>query len=225
MQKSNLARNIAGLKLKINEIFYSLQGESSAMGKPCVFIRLTYCNLRCSYCDTQYAFFEGTNKTIEEILKKIESYRCNLVEITGGEPLLQKNVYPLMEILCDRGYQVMLETAGHMDIGGVDSRVKRIVDLKCPSSCESDKNFWPNINYLNKHDEVKFVIGGKHDFDWSKEILKRYRLAEKCHVLFSPVFGRTKLDQLASWILEENLPVRMQLQLHKYIWSPDKRGV
>jgi 7-carboxy-7-deazaguanine synthase len=225
MQKNNHRDNSSGLKLKINEIFYSLQGESSAMGIPCVFIRLTYCNLRCSYCDSQYAFFEGTDMTIKYILKKIESYHCNLIEITGGEPLLQQNIYPLMEILCDKGYEVMLETAGHIDISGVDARVKRIVDLKCPSSGESDKNFWPNINYLNKHDEVKFVIGDRQDFDWSKEILNRYLLAEKCQVLFSPVFGVIELAQLAGWILQENLPVRMQLQLHKYIWSPDKRGV
>lgn len=225
MQKINQGKDVSGLKLKINEIFYSLQGESSSIGVPCVFIRLTYCNLRCSYCDTQYSFFEGEDLTIHEILKKIASYRCNLIEITGGEPLLQKNVYPLMKILCDKGYEVMLETAGHMDIGAVDVRVKRIVDLKCPSSAEADKNFWPNINYLNGHDEVKFVIGDKRDFDWSKEILNRYRLAEKCQVLFSPVFGTLELAQLAGWILQENLPVRMQLQLHKYIWSPGKRGV
>ena len=225
MQKSNPGEDVSDFKLKVNEIFFSIQGESSAMGIPCVFIRLTYCNLRCSYCDTTYAFFEGKDLTIREILNKISSYRCNLIEITGGEPLLQKNVYPLMKVLCDKGFDVMLETAGHIDIGVVDDRVKRIVDLKCPTSGESEKNFWPNINYLNKHDEVKFVIGNRQDFDWSKEILNRYRLAEKCQVLFSPVYGTLELAQLAGWILEENLPVRMQLQLHKYIWSPDKRGL
>jgi 7-carboxy-7-deazaguanine synthase len=225
MENVDSQKHIKGLKLKINEIFYSIQGESSAMGLPCIFIRLTYCNLRCSYCDTEYAFFEGEDKTIEEILQQIESYHCNLVEITGGEPLIQKNVYPFMKLLCDQGYKVMLETAGHMDISAVDHRVKKIMDLKCPSSGEMEKVYWPNINHLNSEDEVKFVISDRQDFAWAGEVMNKYRLSEKCHILFSPNFGKIEYDQLAEWILQEQFPVRLQLQLHKFIWSADKKGV
>jgi 7-carboxy-7-deazaguanine synthase len=212
-------------QLRINEIFYSIQGESSNAGLPCVFVRLTYCNLRCTYCDTEYAFFEGTDIEIPKILEEIASYQCKLVEITGGEPLIQKNVHPLMRTLCDAGYQVLLETAGHMDITPVDQRVKIIMDIKCPSSGESEKVRWSNINLLKPNDEVKFVIGDRIDFDWACRIIDEYQLSDKYHILFSPVFDKMRNEELANWILKRNLSVRMQLQLHKYIWSPEKRGV
>lgn len=211
--------------LKINEIFFSIQGESTYAGLPCVFVRLTYCNLRCTYCDTSYAFTEGRDMALEEILSQVEGYGCRLVEITGGEPLLQKNVHLLMTELCDRGYQVLLETGGHMSIRTVDSRVVRIMDIKCPSSGESDKNDWSNIEALTARDEVKFVIGNREDYEWAKRILFQHKLNERCTVLFSPVFNALPNRQLAEWILEDKLPVRFQLQLHKYIWEPDRRGV
>lgn len=211
--------------LKINEIFYSIQGESSLAGLPCIFIRLTYCNLRCSYCDTEYAFYEGTNYSFEEILSEIRKYNCNLVEITGGEPLVQKEVFALTTTLCDLGYQVMIETGGSLSIKEIDQRVKVIMDLKCPSSKMADKNLYENINHLKQNDEVKFVIGNREDYDWSKNIINQYRLTEKCSVLFSNVFSELEPIRLAEWILKDNLKVRFQLQMHKYIWSPTKRGV
>ena len=211
--------------LKINEIFFSIQGESTYAGLPCVFVRLTYCNLSCTYCDTTYAFTEGQDMALEEILTQVQSYGSRLVEITGGEPLLQKNVHLLMTELCNRGYRVLLETGGHMSIRPVDSRVTRIMDIKCPSSGESDKNDWSNIEALTARDEVKFVIGNREDYEWAKRILFQHKLNERCTVLFSPVFNALPNRQLAEWILEDKLPVRFQLQLHKYIWEPDRRGV
>lgn len=211
--------------LKINEIFYSIQGESSMAGLPCIFIRLTYCNLRCSYCDTEYAFYEGTDYAIEEILTEIKKYNCNLVEVTGGEPLVQKEVLPLMKILCDSGYDVLIETGGSLSIKEVDQHVKVIMDFKCPSSKMAEKNLFENINYLKKNDEVKFVIGNREDYDWSKNVIDKYQLTEKCAVLFSNVFSELEPVQLAEWILNDNLKVRFQIQMHKYIWSPTKRGV
>ncbi len=213
------------LTLKVNEIFYSIQGESTYAGLPCVFVRLTYCNLRCTYCDTAYAFNEGDDLTIEEILARVEAFRCNLVEVTGGEPLVQKNSLSLLRALCDAGYEVLLETGGHMDIAPVDKRVKRIMDIKCPSSGESGKVRWQNIDLLTSEDQVKFVIGDRADFEFARDTVRKYQLDEKCAVLFSPVFGRLENKTLAEWILEEHLPVRMQLQMHKYIWPPDQRGV
>ena len=212
-------------KLKINEIFYSIQGESSFAGLACVFVRLTYCNLRCSYCDTEYAFFAGDEMVIDDIVDHVVSYECRLVEITGGEPLIQKNVYLLMTKLCDAGYQVLLETAGHMDISNVDKRVHRIMDIKCPSSNESEKMRWENISSLTEKDEVKFVIGNKDDFDYAVEVVEKYKLSDKCMVLFSPVFDKLGNESLARWVLDNKIPVRMQLQMHKFIWSPDTRGV
>jgi len=211
--------------LKVNEIFYSIQGESSFAGLPCVFVRLTYCNLRCSFCDTEYAFFEGTEMTVNEIVEKVSEYDCRLVEITGGEPLIQSNVHPLMTKLSDKGYQVLLETAGHMDISQVDERVHRIMDVKCPSSNESEKMLWENINYLTKKDEVKFVIGDKTDFDYAVNVIEKYKLNDKCGILLSPVFNKIDNITMAGWILENKVPGRMQLQMHKYIWPRDKRGV
>ncbi len=211
--------------LKINEIFYSIQGESTYAGLPCVFVRLTYCNLRCTYCDTEYAFYEGQEMGLDEIIARIKTYQCNLVEITGGEPLIQPAVYPLMERLLDNGFEVLLETGGHMDMSKVDQRVKRIMDVKCPSSGEAEKTHWPNMELLKNDDQVKFVIGDRRDFVYALEVLEKYNLLSRCPVLFSPVFGRLENRQLAEWILATQKPIRMQLQLHKYIWKPDQRGV
>lgn len=212
-------------QLNINEIFFSIQGESSFAGLPCVFVRLTYCNLRCNYCDTEYAFYEGDWRSIDDIIEEIKKYNCRLVEVTGGEPLLQENVLPFMSRLCDEKYTVLLETGGHMDIAQVDKRVKRIMDIKCPSSNESHKTFWPNIEKLNSNDQVKFVIGDFEDYQFAKEIINKYNLNEICTILLSPVFRKINVQQLAEWILEDNLPVRMQLQMHKFIWEPETRGV
>lgn len=211
--------------LKINEIFYSIQGESTYAGLSCVFIRLTGCNLRCSYCDTAYAFYEGEDKTFSEILEQVKSYNCNLVEITGGEPLIQKDVLPFMHELCERGYEALLETGGHMDISGVDSRVKRIVDIKCPSSGESEKVLWKNIDYLDKNDQLKFVVATREDYLWAKDVIAGRCLAAICPLILSPVFGKIDYAMLAKWILEDHLPVRLQLQMQKFIWPPDARGV
>ena len=211
-------------KLRINEIFYSIQGESTHAGQPCVFVRLTYCNLRCTYCDTEYAFFEGAWMDFAGILAEIEKYKCNLIEITGGEPLLQQEVLPFMTRLCDNGFEVLLETAGHMDISTIDPRVQRIVDIKCPSSGESKKVRYENLHELNARDQVKFVIGNREDYHFARNILQEHKLTDVCTVLFSPVFG-IDLQDLATWILQDHLGVRMQLQMHKYIWPPDTRGV
>ena len=213
------------LTLKVNEIYFSLQGESTHMGRTCVFVRLTYCNLRCSYCDTEYAFYEGADQTLSEIIEKIKSYNCPLIEITGGEPLIQKNVHPLMKSLCDSGFEVLLETAGHLDISETDPRVKRIMDIKCPSSGESEKMLWTNIENLRPGDEVKFVVGSQEDLDYSKKIIMTHSLDKKCEVIISPVFDKITNLEIADWILKNNLPVRMQIQLHKMIWEPNTPGV
>lgn len=211
--------------LRINEIFHSIQGESTNTGLPCVFIRLTGCNIRCDYCDTEYAFFEGKSFSIEEVVEKVKSYNCKLVELTGGEPLLQKGSIELMKILADEGFDVMLETNGSIDISEVDKRVKIIMDLKGPSSKEVDKNLYENIDLLKNTDEVKFVIADKKDFDWAKETVGKYELDKKAIVLFSPSFGNIAMEELVKWILKDNLNVRFQMQIHKYIWSPEMRGV
>lgn len=211
--------------LKINEIYYSLQGESTKAGLPCVFIRLTYCNLRCTYCDTEYAFYEGSDKSIDEIMDEVSKYNCRLVEVTGGEPLVQSEVLPLMEKLCNLGYEVLIETGGSLPIENIDKRVKVIMDLKCPSSKMMKKNRYENIEFLKPTDEVKFVIGTREDYDWSKSIIEKYNLIGKCELLFSIVFGDLTPLTMAEWIIEDNLQVRFQLQMHKYIWKPDERGV
>jgi len=211
--------------LKINEIFYSIQGESSKVGLPCVFIRLTYCNLRCTYCDTEYAFYQGKDYTIDEILTEIKKFNCNLVEVTGGEPLFQDESLDLMKKLCDNNYEVMLETGGSLSIENVDKRVKVILDFKCPSSKMEKKNFYDNVKFLKPNDEVKFVIGDKEDYEWSKNLIEKYNLFSKCEILFSPVFDNIDNHNLSEWILKDNLNVRFQIQLHKHIWEPDKRGV
>lgn len=212
--------------LKINEIFHSIQGESTHIGRPCVFVRLTACDLRCTYCDTAYAFYEGHKKTLEEILAQVKTYQCPLVEITGGEPLLQPNVHPLMTQLCDAGYEVLLETSGAHPIARVDPRVKRIMDLKCPSSGECARNLAENLPELNAQDEVKFVIGTREDYDWAKAQIAAGDWAQRVRaILFSPVFGQCTPLDLATWILQDRLTVRMQVQLHKIIWEPNQRGV
>jgi 7-carboxy-7-deazaguanine synthase len=211
--------------LKVNEIFYSIQGESTQAGRPCVFVRLTYCNLRCTYCDTTYAFYQGDPMTIAEIMQKIQVFNCSLVEITGGEPLLQKSVHHLIKRLCDQRYEVLLETGGHIDIQPVDQRVKIVMDLKCPSSGESEKMVWSNLNFIKPKDEIKFVIGNRTDFDWAVQTIGNHDLNGKCSLLFSPVYGQLELPQLAAWIMDTKLPLRLQLQIHKFIWGADKRGV
>jgi 7-carboxy-7-deazaguanine synthase len=213
-------------KLTINEIYRSIQGESSWAGLPCVFVRLTFCDLRCSYCDTEYAFYEGKKMSLKDILEAVANFRCRLVEITGGEPLLQKNVLPLMSMLADADHTVLLETSGAHDISPVDRRVHRIMDLKTPSSGEIDKNLWSNIEHLTSQDEVKFVIGSREDYEWSRAKLLEFDLAKRCHaVLFSPVFGRIDPREIVEWILSDGLDVRFQLQMHKFIWAPTQRGV
>lgn len=211
--------------LKINEIFHSIQGEGSAAGLPCIFVRLTYCNLRCSYCDTEYAFYEGKEYSVEDIITIVKNYGCNLVEITGGEPLMQNESLDLLRHLCDENFSVMLETGGSLPIENVDRRVKIIMDLKCPSSRMEKKNLYSNISHLKPEDEVKFVIGDREDYNWAKKIIDEYNLSDKCSILFSPVFNKIEPKEIAEWVLKDNLKVRFQLQLHKYIWKPDTRGV
>ena len=223
--RANRDKSIKDLTLKVNEIYYSLQGESTHSGRPCVFIRLTYCNLRCSYCDTEYAFYDGNEMTLSEIIDQIKVYGCQLVEITGGEPLIQKNVLILMRELCDDEFEVLLETAGHMDISEIDPRVKRIIDIKCPSSGESEKTLWDNIEHLKNDDEIKFVVGDRKDLKYVKEKIGKFSLSDRCPVIISPVFDKINNQELAEWILKNNLPVRMQIQLHKVIWDPTTRGV
>ena len=212
--------------LTINEIYESIQGESTWAGERCVFVRLTFCDLRCNYCDTEYAFYEGKKQTLNEIVDLVEKFECPLVEITGGEPLLQKNVLPLMSMLCDRGHTVLLETSGAHDISPVDPRVHRIMDLKTPGSGEVNKNLWSNIEHLTGLDEVKFVIGSREDYDWSVDKVRAFALTKRCHaVLFSPIWGRIDPRQIVEWMLANKLDVRFQLQMHKFIWSPTQRGV
>ena len=212
--------------LKVNEIYFSIQGESSKAGLPCVFVRLTYCNLRCTYCDTEYAFYEGNDLSIDEVISEVKKFNCKLVEITGGEPLVQMdNCHELMKKLYDDGFEVMIETGGSLTIKDIDPRVKIIMDIKCPSSGMLQKNLYENIKYLKPIDEVKFVIGDREDYEWSKEQIKKYSLIEKCEILFSVVFGKLEPVTLVNWIIEDKLNIRFQLQLHKYIWHPEMKGV
>jgi 7-carboxy-7-deazaguanine synthase len=240
--------------LVVNEVYLSLQGESTFAGLPCIFIRLTACNLRCSYCDTAYAFTEGSPRPLQSIIDEVQAIaaryrlqdtRCRLplVELTGGEPLLQRNSLPLMRALCDLGFEVLIETSGAIDISQVDPRVHRIMDLKCPSSGESDRNRFENIKYLKNRDEVKFVIGTREDYEWAKEQLTKHRLVAICPILFSWVSPLAPEQQhkslkpvpagqhpisrleLVESIIADALPVRFQLQMHKFIWAPEQRGV
>jgi 7-carboxy-7-deazaguanine synthase len=212
--------------MKVNEIFYSLQGESSYSGWPCAFIRLTGCNLRCAYCDTQYAFYEGAEMSVAEILQEIAAYPTRLVLVTGGEPMLQASVHELFEKLIGNGYTVLLETGGQASLAGVDRRVHKIVDFKCPSSGMETHNDYGNVQYLTQKDELKFVVGDRHDFDWAIDLIRQYNLASRAGaVAFSPVYGRLSYEELADWVLHCGLPVRLQLQLHKIIWPDAERGV
>ncbi len=206
--------------LRITEIFYSLQGETSTTGLPTVFVRLTGCPLRCSYCDTEYAFYGGEKWQLEAVLAEVDTYRASHVTVTGGEPLAQPNCLPLLSALCDRGYRVSLETSGALPVAGVDPRVHIILDLKTPGSGEVGKNDWDNIPLLTAKDEIKFVICSRVDYDWVRMAIDRYQLIDiGAELLFSPGQGQLEADQLADWILEDRLPVRMQLQLHKYLWG------
>jgi 7-carboxy-7-deazaguanine synthase len=206
--------------LKVNEIFYSIQGETSCSGLPTVFIRLTGCPLRCNYCDTAYAFYEGGKISIEEILRKTASYRTRFVTVTGGEPLAQKNCLDLLRLLCDEGYQVSLETSGAIDLADVDSRVCKIVDIKTPGSGEEAKNHWDNLQNITPADQIKFVICNSEDYEWAKLKLNEYRLHERClEILFSPSHDQLGATLLAEWILKDQLSVRLQVQLHKYLWG------
>ncbi|MCH8299262.1 MAG: radical SAM protein [Candidatus Marinimicrobia bacterium] len=211
--------------LKISEIYSSIQGESSYQGLPCVFVRLTGCNLRCSWCDTAYAFFGGEEMSIDEILNDVKEKGISLVEITGGEPLIQEECYGLMTALCDEGMIVLLETGGSIDTVKVDERVKKIIDFKAPSSLMVDENDWSNVSRLTAGDELKFVIGDRADYDWSLEMIKEYELEEKTIINLSPVHNVLQPADLVKWVLEDGLDVRVNLQLHKYIWGEKAMGV
>jgi len=211
--------------LRVTEIFHSIQGESTFAGQPCVFVRLTGCPLRCTWCDTEYAFYGGTEQSLDEVVAKVHEYECRLVEVTGGEPLAQPHAAELLKRLCDEGFTVLLETSGALDTSPVDPRVRMILDVKCPGSGMTDRMHWPNVERLRSQDEVKFVIQDRVDYEWAKTVLARHLVPARCVVLFSPVFGRLDPRELAEWILADRLPVRFQLQMHKHIWSPDMRGV
>ncbi|MDX8386399.1 MAG: 7-carboxy-7-deazaguanine synthase QueE [Gallionella sp.] len=209
----------AALPLRISEIFYSIQGETSRIGFPTVFVRLTGCPLRCTYCDTTYAFTGGQNMRLDEILREVGKFGTGYVTVTGGEPLAQKNCLPLLTALCESGYEVSIETSGALDISEVDKRVMKVMDIKTPSSGEADKNLWENLACLSPQDEIKLVMGDEDDYLWAKKILQQDNLAEKCSVVFSPAHDALNATQLAEWILRDKLPVRMQIQLHKILWN------
>ncbi|MEZ5063642.1 MAG: radical SAM protein [bacterium] len=211
--------------LIVNEIFHSIQGESVEAGRPCVFVRLTACDLRCRWCDTEYAFTEGKRRSLDDVMAEIDSYDCGLVEVTGGEPLLQAAVHPLIARLLDAGREVMLETGGHRDITGVDPRVRRIVDLKAPGSGEVARNRLENLADLRATDNVKVVIADREDFDWALSVLAKHDVEARCPVLFSPVHGELEPAELARWMLESGTTARLQLQLHKLLWPAATRGV
>ena len=212
--------------LTINEIFHSIQGESTRAGEPCVFVRLTACDLRCSWCDTPYAFHEGRKMSVDDVLGQVRAFDCDVVEITGGEPLLQPDVYPLMQRLLDDGRTVLLETGGHRSVERVPPGVVRVIDVKCPGSGEAESNHWPNLDRLRPSDEVKFVITDRTDYDYARDVVARHALIGRCAaVLFSPVHGVLSPRTLAEWILADGLAVRLQLQAHKYVWGADVRGV
>jgi 7-carboxy-7-deazaguanine synthase len=212
--------------MKVNELFYSIQGESSFAGQPCAFVRLTGCNLRCTYCDSGYAFSEGIEMSVPEIMQSISEYPVRLVLVTGGEPMLQSSVYELLHALLEGGYTVLLETGGQVSLANVDARIHKIMDFKCPSSGMEEHNDYNNVQYLTQNDEVKFVVGDRVDFDWACSIIRNYGLAERAGAVhFSPVFSKIACDDLADWVLNCGMPVRLQLQLHKIIWPDARRGV
>ncbi len=212
------------MQLKIFEIFYSLQGESSRVGLPTIFIRLSGCPMRCHYCDTAYAFQGGSMMNIEDIMGSIKKYDTRFVTVTGGEPLAQKEVLNLLKALADRDYEVSLETGGGLSIKEVDPRIKIILDIKTPESGEEKKNDWENLTLIHLKDEIKFVLCSREDYEWAKKILEQYNLTKKCSVLFSPVYQVLDATDLGNWILKDQLPVRMQIQLHKFLWG-EKQGV
>jgi 7-carboxy-7-deazaguanine synthase len=211
--------------MRVTEIFYSIQGESSYVGEPCVFVRLTGCPLRCTWCDTDYAFYGGNECSTDDILTKVQTYGCRLVEVTGGEPLAQPEALSLIAKLCETDYTVLVETSGAIDIGPVDRRAHVILDIKCPGSGMTDRMHWPNLTKLAAKDEVKLVLADRKDYDWARGIMAQYDLAKRCPVLMSPAFGILEPRLLAEWVLADRLPVRFQLQVHKFIWTPDMRGV
>jgi 7-carboxy-7-deazaguanine synthase len=211
--------------MRITEIFHSIQGESTYAGLPCVFVRVTGCPLRCTWCDTTYAFFEGEELGLDEIVQRVAAYGCPLVEITGGEPLHEPEAFVLVTRLLDLGYSLLVETSGAIDIAPLDPRAVVIMDLKCPGSGMADRTFWNNLAVLKPADEVKFVVNDRADYLWARDVLERTRLADRQTVLFAPVFGRLDPKTLAAWLLEDGLRARLQLQLHKYIWDPAVRGV
>lgn len=211
--------------MKVNEIFFSIQGESTYAGLPCAFVRLTGCNLRCSYCDTTHAYDEGDEKTLDVVVEALTAYPTKLVEVTGGEPLLQPETPALLSALADRGKSVLIETNGSVSLEGIDPRVTAIMDVKCPGSGMSGRVMWENIGLLQPRDEVKFVLTDRTDYEWALEVIEKYRLSEKHKVHLSPAFGVLEPKRLAGWILEDGLDARLQLQLHKYIWPDIERGV
>jgi 7-carboxy-7-deazaguanine synthase len=210
--------------MRITEIFFSIQGESSHAGRPCVFVRLTGCNLRCTWCDSEYTFTGGERMSLDDVIARVKSYGCNLVEITGGEPLAQAEAFELIYRLCDDGFEVLIETSGSIDTAAVDPRAKVILDVKCPGSGEAAKNRWENLEQLRPHDEIKFVIADRMDYEFARELIERKQLG-RWTVLLSPVWGRMDMKSLAEWMLADHVPARFQTQLHKYIWGPDVHGV
>lgn len=210
--------------MRITEIFHSIQGESSHAGRPCVFVRLTGCNLRCRWCDSVYTFTGGEKIGLEDVVERVRSFGCNLVEITGGEPLAQPEAFTLIERLCNDGYEVLIETSGSIDITPVDPRAKIILDIKCPGSGEVEKNRWANLETLRPHDEIKFVIADRADYDWARDIIAKHRL-DRWTILISPVWGEMDMKMLAEWMLADRLNARFQTQLHKHIWGADVHGV
>ena len=211
--------------LTVNEIFFSIQGESTRAGRPCAFVRLTECNLRCTYCDTEYAFYEGEEMSLEDITRQVDEYPTDLVEITGGEPLLQPAVFPLIKRFLDEGKNVLIETGGSIDVRPVDSRAILIYDIKCPGSGMMDRNLWDNLSHLKPNDEVKFVLGSLRDYEWAKEQLVKWDLVSRHTVLFSPVWDQLDPRELAEWVLRDGLQVQIQMQLHKILWGGEVRGV
>lgn len=222
-----LAGDAVGLGplMRVTEVFFSIQGESSFAGQPCVFVRLTGCPLRCAWCDTTYSFYGGEDLTQVDVLAKVAAFGCPLVEVTGGEPLAQPETPTLLRALCDAGYMVLLETSGAIDTGSVDPRVRVILDVKCPGSGMGDRMHWANLARLTAQDEVKFVVKDRADYEWARGIVRQHGLETRCPIHFSPVHGELDYRQLAEWILADRLPVRFQVQLHKLIWAPDMRGV
>jgi len=211
--------------MRITEIYKSIQGESSFTGLPCVFVRTTGCDLRCRWCDSEFTFTGGVQMSVDDIMSRVEQYNCDLVELTGGEPLLQPDIDELARRLCDAGNTVLIETGGHRDISTLDSRVVRIMDLKCPASGECERNLWSNLEHLRRSDEVKFVIANRGDYEWARATIRQHRLEDRAKILISTAYGLAQPKEVVEWMLEDGLRARFQLQAHKYVWPPDARGV